>query len=110
VPKQPSTEKPRCTPTSTLSTLRSIHGGPSARGALKCRRRVTDAEVATLCVAQAIVGIPSGRRFLAVATRRLLHLFPELSKQPRFHERRVRLTETIEWLIGDFAAESRGFI
>ena len=35
----------------------------------KCnaRRRVTDAEVLTLCVAQAIMGIPSDRRFLAVA-------------------------------------------
>jgi len=31
------------------------------------RRRVTDAEVVTLCVAQAIMGIPSDRRFLAVA-------------------------------------------
>ena len=31
------------------------------------RRRVTDAELVTLCVAQAIMGIPSDRRFLAVA-------------------------------------------
>ncbi len=30
-------------------------------------RRVTDAEVVTLCVAQAIMGTPSDRRFLAVA-------------------------------------------
>lgn len=29
------------------------------------RRRITDAEVVTLCVAQAIMGIPSDRRFLA---------------------------------------------
>ena len=34
-------------------------------------RRVTDAEVVTLCVAQAIMGIPSDRRFLAVAAKRL---------------------------------------
>src|SRR3954452_11135259 len=34
------------------------------------RRRVTDAEVATLCVAQTIMGIPSDRRFLAVARKR----------------------------------------
>ena len=31
------------------------------------RRRVTDAEVVTLRVAQAVMGIPSDRRFLAVA-------------------------------------------
>jgi hypothetical protein len=73
------------------------------------RRRVTDAEVATLCVAQAIMGIPSDRRFLAVARKRLRDLFPELPKQPGFHKRRARLTETIEWLIGVFAAESSGF-
>lgn len=73
------------------------------------RRRVTDAEVATLCVAQAIMGIPSDRRFLAVAAKRLPHLFPELPQQPGYHKRRARLTETIEWLIGVFAAQSPGF-
>ena len=36
------------------------------------RRSVTDAEVVTLCVAQAIMGIPSDRRFLAVARKRLV--------------------------------------
>jgi len=73
------------------------------------RRRVTDAEVATLCVAQAIMGIPSDRRFLAVARKHLRDLFPELPQQPGFHKRRARLAETIEWLIGVFAAESPGF-
>ncbi|MFN8215204.1 MAG: IS982 family transposase [Solirubrobacterales bacterium] len=73
------------------------------------RRRVTDAEVATLCVAQAIMGIPSDRRFLAVARKRLGELFPELPLQPGFHKRRARLAETIEWLIGVFAAESPGY-
>lgn len=72
------------------------------------RRRVTDAEIATLCVAQAIMGIPSDRRFLAVARKRLRDLFPELPQQPGFHKRRARLVETIEWLIGVFAAESPG--
>jgi hypothetical protein len=43
---------------------------------------VTDAEVVTLCVAQAIMGIPSDPRFLAVANKRLGHLFPSLSKRP----------------------------
>jgi hypothetical protein len=73
------------------------------------RRRVTDAEVATLCVAQAIMGIPSDRRFLAVARHRLRHLFPELPQQPGFHKRRARLAETIEWLVGVFASQSPGF-
>jgi hypothetical protein len=72
------------------------------------RRRVTDAEVVTLWVAQAIMGIPSDRRFLAVADKRLRELFPELPKQPGFHKRRRRLRDTIEWLIGVFAADSPG--
>jgi hypothetical protein len=80
---------------------------PEKRG--NARRRVTDAEVATLCVAQAIMGIPSDRRFLAVARKRLRYLFPELPQQPGFHKRRARLAETIEWLVGVFATQSPGY-
>jgi len=69
---------------------------------------VTDAEVVTLCVAQAIMGIPSDRRFLAVARRQLGHLFPRRPGQAGYHKRRRALAETIEWLIGVFAARSPG--
>jgi Transposase DDE domain len=72
-------------------------------------RRVTDAEVVTLCVAQAIMGIPSDRRFLAVARKRLAHLFPELPMQPGYFKRRRRLADTLEWLMGIFASQSPGF-
>ncbi len=72
-------------------------------------RRVTDAEVVTLCVAQAIMGIPSDRRFLAVAAKRLAHLFPRLPKQPGYFKRRRRLADTLEWLMGVFASQSPGF-
>jgi hypothetical protein len=71
-------------------------------------RRVTDAEVVTLCVAQAIMGIPSDRRFLAVASTRLAHLFPDLPHQPGYFKRRRRLAETLEWLMGMFASQSPG--
>ena len=50
----------------------------------------------------------SDREFLAVARRRLGALFPKLPRQPGFHKRRHRLTETIEWLIGVFAADCPG--
>src|SRR5918998_1331066 len=72
-------------------------------------RRVTDAEVVTLCVAQAIMGIPSDRRFLAVARKRLGHLFPELPQQPGYFKRRRRCADTLEWLLGVFASHSPGF-
>ena len=71
-------------------------------------RRVTDAEVLTLCVAQAIMGIPSDRRFLAVAGKHLGHLFPRLPQQPGYFKRRRRLAETLEWLMGIFASQSPG--
>jgi hypothetical protein len=73
------------------------------------RRRVTDAELVTLCVAQAIMGIPSDRRFLAVARKRLVHLFPVLPSQPAYWKRRRRLAGAIEWLMGVFAEQSPGF-
>ncbi|MBA3301017.1 MAG: IS982 family transposase [Thermoleophilaceae bacterium] len=72
------------------------------------RRRVTDAEVVTLCVAQAVMDIGSDREFLAVASKRLSHLFAALPKQPGYLKRRRRLAETIEWLMAMFAADSPG--
>ena len=72
------------------------------------RRRLSDAEIVTLCVAQVLMGIPSDRRFLRAARRQLAHLFPYLPSQDALHKRRARLTETIEWLIGVFARQSPG--
>ena len=43
------------------------------------KRSVTDAEVVTLCVAQAIMGVPSDRRFLAVASKASAAPVPEHS-------------------------------
>ena len=69
-------------------------------------RRVTDAEVVTLCVAQAIMGIPSDRRFLAVAGKQLRHLFPQLPQHPGYFKRRRRLADTLEWLLGTSPAKA----
>ncbi len=77
--------------------------------ARNARRMLTDAEVVTLCVAQAIMGIPSDQRFLAVARKRLAHLFPVLPQRSGFHKRRDRLSDTIEALIAVFARDSPGF-
>ncbi len=72
------------------------------------RRKLTDAEIVTLCVAQVLMGIPSDRRFLRAARRQLGHLFPTLPSQDALHKRRARLAETLEWLVGVFAARSPG--
>ncbi len=73
------------------------------------RRRLTDAEVVTLCVAQSIMGIGSDERFAKVAAKRLRHLFPGLTQRSGFHRRRDRLAETIEALIATFASRSPGY-
>ena len=72
-------------------------------------RRITDAEVVTLCVAQAMLGIPSDRRFLQFARKYLRHLFPQLPQQPGYFKRRRRCAGHLEWLMGIFASQSPGF-
>jgi hypothetical protein len=73
------------------------------------RRSLTDAEVVTLAVAQAIMGIPSDARFIKTAVKRLGHLFPTVTKRSGFHKRRDRLSDTIEALIAQFACQSPGW-
>jgi Transposase DDE domain len=78
-------------------------------GKKNARRRLTDAEVVTLCVAQSIMGIGSDERFVKVAAKRLGHLFPGLTKRSGFHKRRDRLADVIEALIASFASQSPGY-
>jgi hypothetical protein len=73
------------------------------------RRRISDAEVITLCVAQAMMGVPCDERFLRAARRQLGHLFPHLPERTAFHKRRLRLSGVIEALIREFARHSPGF-
>ncbi|MBS1887814.1 MAG: IS982 family transposase [Actinobacteria bacterium] len=73
------------------------------------RRRLTDAEVVTLCVAQSIMGVTSDERFVRTAAKRLGHLFPGLTRRSGFHKRRGRLADVIEALIDVFASRSPGY-
>jgi Transposase DDE domain len=77
--------------------------------AFNARRRVSDAEIVALCVAQAIMGVPSDYRFVAVAGKRLRHLFPTIPSRDAFHKRRLRLSGQIEALIAHFARQSPWF-
>ena len=61
--------------------------------------RLTDAELVTLAVLQALTGHTSEARWLRFAGRRLRHLFPYLLAQPGYNKRLRRLTATIGWLI-----------
>jgi hypothetical protein len=73
------------------------------------RRRITDAEVITLCVAQAVMGVASDRQFLRAARRQLGGLFPLLPSQDAYWKRRHRLAEQIERLMAAFAMDCPGY-
>ena len=79
------------------------------RRAGNARRAVSDAEIITLAIAQAMMGIPSDYRFIGVADRRLRHLFPVLPSRDAFHKRRIRLSGQIEALVAHFSRESPGY-
>ena len=77
--------------------------------AKNARRILTDAEVVTLAVAQAIMGITSDARFIRAAGKQLGHLFPQLPDRSGYLKRQQRLSDTIEWLTAVFASESPGY-
>ena len=79
------------------------------RAVSNARRRVSDAEVVTLAVAQAVLDIPSDRAFLRAAARQLGDLFPQLPRQDGYWKRRARLAEPIEALMAAFAHDSPGW-
>jgi hypothetical protein len=67
--------------------------------------RISDAELVTLAVLQALLGFTSEARWLRFADARLRHLFPYLPQQPGSNKRLRRLTGTLDWLIGVLARE-----
>lgn len=61
--------------------------------------QVSDAELATLAVMQALTSFTSEARWLRHARARLRHLFPYLPKQPGYNKRLRKLAGTLNWLI-----------
>lgn len=62
--------------------------------------KLSDSELVTLSVMQALLGYPSEARWLRFARARLRHLFPYLPAQPGYNKRLRKLAGTIGWLIG----------
>lgn len=71
--------------------------------------RISDAEIIALAVAQVFLGCPNDRRFLAIARRRLCHLFPYLPQQPGYNKRLRALAPQIAESIALLAHESPSF-
>lgn len=80
---------------------------PAAGG--NAKRKLTDAEVITLLVAQSIRGITSDRRFVREAKAQLVSAFPGLVGQSGLHKRRQRLGAKIELVMAALARECPGF-
>ncbi len=61
--------------------------------------RITDAELVTLAVAQAVLGFTSEARWLRFGRAHLQQLFPYLPRQPGYNKRLRKLGGTLSWLI-----------
>ena len=71
--------------------------------------RITDAELITLAVMQALLGFTSEARWLRHARRSLRSMFPYLPGQSGYNKRLRRLGATMNWLIGMLGRRSGVF-
>jgi hypothetical protein len=67
---------------------------------------LSDAELVTLAVMQALLGYTSEARWLRHAREHLRHLFPYLPQQPGCNKRLRRMAATISWLIVALARDT----
>jgi hypothetical protein len=68
--------------------------------------RISDAELVTLAVMQALLGFVSEARWLRFAGGQLRHLFPCLPGQSGYNKRLRKLADTMGWLIRTLAADT----
>jgi hypothetical protein len=76
------------------------------RPAVGIAPRLSDAELSTLCVMQALLRFTSEARWLRHARTHLTHLFPYLPKQPGYNKRLRKLVTTVNWLIRQLAIDT----
>jgi hypothetical protein len=70
------------------------------RPAVGIQPRVTDAEIITLAMMQALLSFTSEARFLRYTSKHLRQMFPVLPGQSGYNKRLRKLTHTMAWLIG----------
>jgi hypothetical protein len=68
--------------------------------------RISDAELVTLAVMQALLGHVSEARWLRFARCHLRHLFPYLPGQPGYNKRLRKLAATMGWLVRALAQDT----
>jgi hypothetical protein len=77
-----------------------------ARPAVGIAPKITDAELCTLAVLQALLGFGSERRWVRYAHRHLLGMFPDLPGQSGYNKRLRRLAATMAWLVGQLGGRT----
>ena len=68
--------------------------------------KITDAELLTLAVMQALLGHTSERRWLRYAREHLLGMFPDLPRQAGYNKRLRNLNGTMAWLTSQLADQT----
>ncbi|MPZ12733.1 MAG: IS982 family transposase, partial [Kiloniellaceae bacterium] len=68
--------------------------------------KISDAELVTLAVMQALAGYTSERRWLRHARQHLSAMFPDLPLQPGYNKRLRKLAPTMRWLISMLAIDT----
>ncbi len=68
--------------------------------------RITDAELITVSVMQALRGYHNESRWIRYARKSLIHLFPDLPKQPGYNKRLRRLTTQLAHFITVLAGDT----
>jgi hypothetical protein len=68
--------------------------------------QISDAELLTLAVIQALLGFAEETRFLRYARKHLLAMFPRLPGQSGYNKRLRKLAGTMTWLISELAAQT----
>jgi hypothetical protein len=68
--------------------------------------RISDAELITVAVMQALLGYHDEARWIRYARKALLHLFPDLPKQPGYNKRLRALVPQVSYLIRVLTVET----
>jgi hypothetical protein len=66
---------------------------------------ITDAEMITLAVMQAMLSFTSETRWLRYAHKNLAGMFPDLPQQSGYTKRLKKLATTMRWLCSELAAQ-----
>ena len=76
------------------------------RPAIGLQPQISDAELLTVAVMQALLGFTSERRWLRYAHAHLLDLFPSLPAQSGYNKRLRKLADTMAWLVSALVAQT----